>query len=369
MFARSTFLLAFAAAAVAMVSWPLVSAHAQDAARASKPLPSLKKAPTLDGKLKELKPGYTLSPTEGDAFTAKAAYRQDTLYLGLTAADDRLTPGDIVEVTMFFPGAGTTARGYTWRFGIDGLRSSDELPAYAQSATKAVVEKTDEGLVLEAAFPARALPRFPAKEPLVFDLCVLFEDRDAPAETPKRSSNCEQGTMKGPALKLGEDFRKALKLKPPENVVGIEGRADGWVGYAVLHYPVWVASEVPLTAQVLRNLVAEQVVEPKKAGINLPDALLLPDGRTVLSVVSGKDPYEVEGKCDADRELRLGLYLVIGRTAERVLDWPASTCALGRAVAVELDEEGELTMGYTNGATVTFLWSKDHFERTEIGSR
>jgi hypothetical protein len=86
-------------------------------------------------------------------------------------------------------------------------------------------------------------------------------------------------------------------------------------------------------------------------------------------VVSGKDPYAVEGKCEADQELRLGLYLVQGKTALRVLEWPAATCALGRAISVGVDEEAALTIGYSNGATVNFVWSGDHFERTELGKR
>jgi hypothetical protein len=52
---------------------------------------------------------------------------------------------------------------------------------------------------------------------------------------------------------------------------------------------------------------------------------------------------------------------------ERVLDWPAMSCALGRALSVSLDEDGELSVGYSSGATVRFAWDRDHFERIEYG--
>lgn len=343
------------------------------APRPFKPVPSVPKDPRIDGQLGDLRKGFNFAPTDGpkDAWTGRVAYRKDTLFLGVDVTDDKVLNGDIVSVSIYFPEAGLTARGYEWRFAVDGLRipSTDEWPTFRMEQTRSKVAKTDSGLSVEAAIPARALPRFPAKEPMIFELCVTFEDRDEQAASPVASTNCKDGTMTGHALRLPDDFRKSLKLKPHERVVGLAGRKHGWVGYAVLHYPVWVTADVPLTATVLRALVADESYDPKKAGINLPDALALPGGETVLSVLSGKDPYEVEGKCEGDRELRFALYLVKGRTAERVLEWPASTCGLGRAVAFELDESGSLTVGYTLGSSATFVWSKDHFERTEIGSR
>ena len=104
-------------------------------------------------------------------------------------------------------------------------------------------------------------------------------------------------------------------------------------------------------------------------GVNVPETLSLPDGRPVVSVLTGKNPYAVDGRCDADSELRMGLYLVTGTTALRVLEWPAATCALGRAASMELDEEGALTIGYSNGATMNFVWSGDHFGQTQLGKR
>ena len=40
---------------------------------------------------------------------------------------------------------------------------------------------------------------------------------------------------------------------------------------------------------------------------------------------------------------------------------------LGRALSVSLDEDGELSVGYSSGATVRFTWDRDHFERVEYG--
>lgn len=347
------------------------AATGQEAPRPSRVVPQLPKAATVDGDLKDLKAGVTLTPSPEGAWTGKVGFKKDTLYIGVAAKDDRVLNGDVVEVSVFFPGAGTTAQGYAWRFGPDGLRRPEEglLPEHAGGLTKAKVTAKEPGLVLELAIPARALPRFPARGPLVFDLCVTYQDRDAPAASPTVSKNCSGGSMQGQALRLPDEFHKALKLKPPQSVTGIEGREHGWVGFAELHYPTWAASDGKMNAPTLRGLVTDKPVDPKTAGINLPEALLLPGGGIVLSVLSGEDPYGVQGKCDADKELRVAFYLVKERTAERVLEWPASTCALGRAAAIEMNEEGELTMGYTNGTTVNFVWSRDHFERTEIGSR
>lgn len=351
-------------------------AGAQDEAppppRAARTVAQVSKAVKVDSNLKDLKAGTAISPSTLGAWSGRVAFRKDTLYVGVATTDDKVLNGDILEISLFFPAAGTTARGHMWRFGPDGLRRPEEglLPEHAVKLTEAKVETTETGMVAELAIPARALPRFPAREPLVFELCVTFSDRDGPAASPAVSTNCSGGTMQGEALKLPDSFRSQLKLKPPESVTGLEGRENGWVGFAVLHYPNWVASDGPLTAPMLRSLVTTEEVDQKRAGINVPDALLLPGGGTVLSVLSGEDPYVEKGACDADKELRVAFYVVSKkRTAERVLEWPVSTCALGRAAVVEMSDEGELSMGYTNGATVNFVWSGDHFERTEIGSR
>jgi len=175
--------------------------------------------------------------------------------------------------------------------------------------------------------------------------------------------------MTGEALRLPDELRKGLKLKPPEAITALEPAKDGWLGWDLHSFPAWVQADMPLTAASVRTLAAPGALEAAKMGVNVPETLSLPDGRPIVAVLEGKNPYAVNGRCDADSELRVGLYLVTGKTALRVLEWPAATCALGRAASMELDEEGALTIGYSNGATMNFAWSGQHFERTELGKR
>ncbi|WP_224241692.1 DOMON domain-containing protein [Hyalangium gracile] len=354
---------------------PAIS-HGQE--RASKAVPALSKAPKLDGKFKDFAPSVTFRPpasTEDTAsFTARVAWRKDTLYVGVEATDDRLVAGDLVTLTLFFPGAGPTAIGNTFRFAFDGKRASPPdsgTSAFAQEKAEVGVLREDDRLNLEIALPVTAFPRFPSVDPLVFDLCVTFEDQDAVGQKAAPVSNCKDAGMIGEALKLPDDFRKGLKLKPPEAANALEAISGGWLGWGVLHYPVWVEAEKPLSPESLRSMVASDSVDPEKVNVNVPETLTLPGGRTLLTVVSGKDPYAVEGKCDSEHELRLGLYLLTakGRTAQMVLEWPAATCALGRALSVNLEEDGALSIGYSNGAITNFVWSGDHFERTQLGKR
>ena len=207
-------------------------------------------------------------------------------------------------------------------------------PAFAQEKVDAGVSRQDDKLNLEIAIPVASFPRFPSVDPLIFDLCVNYEDQDAVGEKGKLVSNCKDGGMIGDALKLPEDFRKGLKLKPPEDVTALEAARGGWLGWGVLHYPVWVEAEQPLTPESLRSMVSTDSVDPEKVGLNIPESLTFSGGgKNLLTVVSGKDPYAVEGKCDSEQELRLGLYLISGKgqTGQSVLEWPAATCALGRA--------------------------------------
>ncbi|SEU15960.1 hypothetical protein [Stigmatella erecta] len=353
-----------------------LAAGAQE--RPSKAVPALAKAPKLDGALKDFASPLTLRPPAAvDAsasFTARVAWRKETLYVGVEVTDDQLLAGDLLTLTLFFPGAGPTAPGNTFRFALDGKRTSGPeagTSAFAQAQVEAGVQRQDTKLNLEVALPIQAFPRFPAVDPLVFDLCLTYEDQDAVGQTPALLSNCKGGGMLGEALKLPDEFRKGLKLKPPPDILSLEAVQGGWLGWGVMHHPAWVEADEPLSTRSLRVLVAQDSVDPPQVGVNVPETLTLPGGRAILSVVSGQNPYATEGKCDGDRELRLGLYLVIGKgkTAQRVLDWPAASCALGRALSVSLDEEGALTIGYSNGATINFVWSADHFDRTELGKR
>jgi hypothetical protein len=355
----------------------LAPALSQAQERPSKAVPALAKAPKLDGNFKDFAPSATFRPpasTDASAsFTARVAWRKDTLYVGVEATDDQLIAGDLITLTLFFPGAGPTAIGNTFRFAFDGKRASPPdsgTSAFAQEKVDAGVARQEDKLNLEIAIPVASFPRFPSVDPLIFDLCVNYEDQDAVGEKGKLVSNCKDGGMMGDALKLPEDFRKGLKLKPPEDAISLEAARGGWLGWGVLAYPVWVEAEQPLTAESLRAMVSTETVDPEKVGLNIPETLTF-GGKTFLTVISGKDPYSVQGKCDSEQELRLGLYLVSGkgRTAQRVLEWPAATCALGRALSVNLEEDGALSIGYSNGAITNFAWSGDHFARTELGKR
>lgn len=365
-----------AALSLLLLCTPAV-ASAQDE-RSSKPVPTLTKAPGFQGGLKGIASPLVLkpAPTAGASasFTAKVGFRKDTLYVGAEVTDDQLGASDLLNVSLFFPGAGPTATGYTWRFAFDGKRASGPdsgTPAFAQEKVNAAVQRRGNTLELMAAIPVRAFPRFPAnpKEPLVMDLCLTYDDVDGAGGKAVPVSNCKNGGMVGDALRLPDEARKSLKLKPPEAVTALEPAKDGWLGWDLLSYPAWAQGDAPLTPASLKALVAPQAVEAEKMGVHVPETLSLPDGRPVVSVLTGKNPYAVNGQCDAESELRLGLYLVTGKTALRVLEWPAATCALGRAASMELDEEGALTIGYSNGATMNFVWSGDHFGQTQMGKR
>src|SRR5206468_3059572 len=105
--------------------------------------------------------------------------------------------------------------------------------------------------------PARALPRFPARGPLRFEVCVSYERTTA----PEPLTNCDAGSMRGAALELPSTFRDHLGVHPPGNVIGLEGRPDGWVGFAALHHPVWVQGDRPLARPILERMVADPPVD------------------------------------------------------------------------------------------------------------
>lgn len=354
-----------------------VAALLAAAERPVRQVPVLAKAPRLDASAKDLSAGLALKKVEAAgataSLTARVATFKDALVIGAEIRDDNVGPGDVLDVLLQFPGAGATARGHAFRFAFDGQRSPEAdvaAPVFAQRLVKVQVQRTAEGMSIEAAIPARALPRIPVKEPLTLELCLTYQDHDQVGAAPKSISNCTGGSMVGESLRLSNELRAGLKLKPPAEVEGIEGREHGWVGYAKLHYPAWTLADEPLTAESLRPLVAEEPVDPSSARMSVPEKLQVLGAGVVMPVLSGKDPYVSEGKCDPERELRFGFYLVEGKAARRVLEWPAATCSLGRATSVHLDdEEGALTIGYSNGATITFAWSNDRFERTEIGKR
>jgi hypothetical protein len=335
-------------------------------------LVKLGRAPAIDGVPTEGRAATPLRTAPASPpLTVRAAWAAGpTLYV---AAELKAAPATPLELALFFPGAGPTATGLRLRIAPDGqVQRIDDTGAAQPAPTglKAATKASAAGLGLELLLPAKALPRFPASGPLLLDLCLTLE---APGEAA-RPSTCEGGAMVGAPLQLPEAFRAQLNLAAPRHVLTLEGRDEGWLGYGELPVPSWVQADSPLTQQSLGRLVAGKPADAKAARVNVPEQLRLPDGRILFSVLSGRDPYARDGECNAAHELRVGLFLVKGKSAQRVLDWPASSCGLGRLLSMELaegdsDVPGALTLGYSNGATINFAWSGDHFERTELGSR
>jgi hypothetical protein len=340
-----------------------------------KPLPSLGKEPKLDGVLKDLAPAqdFKMPPsaiTATSALSMKAAFRKDTLYLGVKITDDKVTPGDELTVSIFFPGAGTTAKGHAFRFGSDGVRAPDpalQIPAWASETVKAAAKEEPKGFTLEIAIPAKAMPRFQARAQLAVDICLDYLDDDGEQKT--QLSSCTAGEMVGGPTRIPDELRRIVKVQPPADVEGLEPRANGFVGFAELHYPSWGYTDEALTPASLRTLIAgEDSVDPGKVRLPITDTMVLPDNRPLYTVLTGKDPY-VADKCDAEQELRLAMYGIKGNVALRVLEWPAITCGLGRALSFQLSPEGHLAIGYSNGSVANFTFSGDHFERSELGER
>ncbi|MFY0564917.1 hypothetical protein ACN28E_13755 [Archangium lansingense] len=234
---RSLVVSALLAALIPGAAFAQEQEQAPPKPRPVKSVPSLSRAPKLDGKLKDFSSSLTLKPPASvDAsasFTARAGWRKDTLYVGVEATDDQLQAGDLITLSLFFPDAGATATGHVFRFAFDGKRASPPesgTSRFAQQLVEVGVQRQDNTLALEVAIPARALPRFPAEEPLVLDLCLTYEDVDAAGSKPPAVSNCKDGGMVGEALRLPDDFRKGLKLKPPKGVIALEGAAGRLVG-------------------------------------------------------------------------------------------------------------------------------------------
>jgi len=335
-----------------------------------KPLPTLSKEPKLDGVLKDFQGAeLKVSKEATGVVTLKAGFRKDTLFLAISAKDNKVVPDDAVAVNLYFPTAGTTARGFRYLFGPEGKRSEPEgAPAWAQGLVKTGVKSDAKGWILELAFPARSLPRMPAQLQLGLNICVDFMDKDEEGD-PTVVTTCASGEMIGGPTRLPDELRKNLKLTAPTEVEGLEARPNGWVGYAVLHYPIWAVADAPLTPPTLAELIAgDKAIDPKSVQLPLPSQLELADNRPLFTVLTGQNPY-VGDQCNSEHELRMALYLIKGSSATRVLEWPAATCSLGRAMSFDLNNDGGLTIGYTNGSTAHFSWSSDHFERSELGKK
>ena len=326
----------------------------------TKQVSALSGNPVVDGKLKEYAGATTVKPIgnlPGDPnFVGKLGFKKDTLFLAVELTNLSRAADEQLQVSLFFPNAGTTARGHLHTFGVEGRLPANGPDAWADGQLKTATERTARGYNVEVGIPATALPRFPATEPLVLELCL----------TVGKVSSCHGMTPLEP-LRVADDFRKGLKLQPPENVTALEHVPAGWVGFGELHRPYWIQANKPVTVELLSTLFERTVADPAAVGVNLPKTLTV-EGQPLLGVVTGEDPYAVKGKCNADVELRVAFYKVDGQVARRVMDWPVSTCQLGRAVSVSMEVD-TLTMGYSNGPVTTFTWVVDHFERTELGAR
>lgn len=354
------------------------------AAEAGPPaVPTLARAPTIDGDLADLAPALAFRlPSSARGPTAelalRGAFRRDTLYLGVTVKDDALEPRDELTLSLYFPDSGLTSRGVVYRFGPEGLRAPPAdvgAEPWAQSLVSAAARRTSTGVTLEVAIPGRALPRFQATKPLLLSVCAEYTDLDGagatsdagPTDVPPLST-CESMDMPGGPVRLPDGLRKSLALAPPGDVEGLEARPFGWVGYARLHAPQWARGDTALTPKALSELVAgADAVDPSSVSLPLPTQLPFLDERRLFLVLSGSDPYASSGGCLEARELVLALYLVDGAVAQRVLQWPAANCRMGRAVRLELSSEGVLTIGYTSGAAAHFQWDGLRFERSELG--
>jgi hypothetical protein len=326
-------------------------------------IPALSRAPAVDGSSKDLAGALGLKPLGGDkarpGFVAKVGYRKDTVYVAVETTDEQPDPAETLLVSLHFPGAGTLAPGYGFHFGPDGLKSADEpTPKFSADALRVKAHASAKGMAVEMALPPTAMPRWPAFDPMVLDLCVTY----------RGATNCTDGSMAVP-LKLPDDYRKGFKLKYPDKLEGIERHENGWVGFGTLHYPRWIEADQPLTSESLVAFVTDHPVDPQTAHVPLPDHLVAPDGRPIVALVTGDNPYAVEDQCDMTKELRLGLFEYQGRVAHRVLEWTAANCALGRTASISFEHDGSLSIGYTNGATTTFTWSTDHYEQTQLGMR
>jgi len=332
----------------------------------------LPRRPHVDGDLRDLVGAtqvLTRAPAgPADGLSVRAAVFGDTLYLGLEVTGDSPEAPLVLSLGLHSPEAGVAAPGHLFHLGPDGKRPStaEEAPASAQAALEATVVRTPRGWAIEAALPPLSLPRLPAHGPLQLELTVSEGTPDA-APATSRPASCPPA---GPAvrLELPESLLSGVRARVPPPVVGLEARPGGWVGFGERVEPRWILADKPLTLPSLRALVSDSSLDPAALRLYIPDRMTLPDGGAVLGVLTGLDPFDAEDACSPDREVRFLLYRVKGRLAERVLDWPARSCALGRALSVSLDPSGELTVGYSSGATVRFIWSHDHFERTEYGS-
>ena len=219
---------------------------------------------------------------------------RDTLYVALEVDDEAITDRDRVSLALHFPEAGVTAGGSVFRFGPGGKvdpRPEDGVSAATLALVDAAVHRTKKGMSLEVALPARALPRFPARDALVLELCLSYEDADDSGPAAKEISTCVTGAPPPELLALSESFRRGIRPRPPAEVQTVEGRPGGWVGYNGQVDPKWVLGDRPLNEQSLRLMVSDTPVDPAAVRVYVPSRMQLPDGKALLAVLTGQDPF------------------------------------------------------------------------------
>src|SRR5262249_59990872 len=118
-------------------------------------------------------------------------------YGGSDASDESITDKARVTLPLHSPEAGVTAGGAVFRFGPSGklpARPEDGMAASTLDLVDAAAHPTKTGMSLEVAIPARALPRFPARDDLLLEMCLAYEDVDAAdAQPQKEISSCATG--------------------------------------------------------------------------------------------------------------------------------------------------------------------------------
>lgn len=320
-------------------------------------VPRLSAPPVLDGRLNE-------QPTQaaGDEMKVRVAMTPSGLWIG--ANDESRTKADRFELWLRFRNAGLGARPFNFRVTHEGA-TAPEAPEAAPSHAVAMV-KTAWKDDLELLIPNRALPRFPSHEPLQLELCGTFRG-------PGGSNTSCRDFDSPPAVELTEALIPDLEPRPRRSPpVALEGRAAGWLAFGDGLLPLTVWADRPLSAPVLNSLVAEKPLELRSFGFLIPSGARSPRGRVLRAVLAGEDPLAQGAPCNEQASLRLGFYEVVGKVAYQVLEVPAATCALGRAVSAVLEgtgAEAELRISYSGGQVVSFIWSGDHYERTEYGKK
>ncbi len=340
----------------------------------ARPVAHLKTSPNIDGDFTDAFPasdvlrGAKPKSTNVTQNQLRVATSASGLYLATAFEVNQESADDTVLVTVYFSGSGVLSKGQVYRFDRLGkpVRNAEDDPGrIGQPPATAASTQSSSKLNFEAQIPVRAWPRFTAVGALLVSVCVEYGSKVDNVST----GNCTSGEMLHGPWQFSEDVRRGLKLAVVPGVEGLEARDGGYVGFGTLQLPMWAQADHPLTLESLRQLIAPgEALTPAAVGLTVAEKWTLPDGRAALGILTGRNPFQNE-RCVKGDEVRFALYAIEKAVAKRVLEWPVSNCLLGRALAFEVGEEGQLSVGYTNGATIHFGWVKDKYERSELGRR